>query len=84
MADKIVALNKLDEQWDVSYEVEKNSLMNAFCVVVLKSEMTDPDSDAEARTKANVKAAAIKNAWTAEAPTVVEVVSPTAPENVTL
>lgn len=82
MADRITALNKLDEQWDVSYEVEKNSLTNSFCVVVLKSEMTDPDSATEARTRANVKAAVIKTDWAATAPTLVEVISE--PENVTL
>lgn len=82
MADKITSLTKVENHWDVSYEVEKNSLKNSFCVTVLKSEMTDPDSDTEARTLANTKAAAIKNAWEAVAPEAESFIE--APENVTL
>jgi GTP1/Obg family GTP-binding protein len=65
MADKIVALNKLDVQWDVSYEVEKNSMVNSFCVVVMKSDMTDPEDLDELKTLANAKASELKAKWVA-------------------
>ena len=68
MADRITALNKLNDRWDISYTVEKNSLSNSFCVTIAKSDMVDPDSDSEARSLGNIQAAILKNAWVAEAP----------------
>lgn len=73
MADLITKCNKtLDGetviQWDISYEVESGANKNHFCVVVLPSEMTTPTSADEAKTKANVKAKAIKDAWVADLP----------------
>lgn len=45
--------------------------------------MTDPESDTEARSLGNAKAAIIKDAWSAEAPSpVIQMIE--SPENVTL
>lgn len=82
MADKILSMTKCAEHWDVAYEVEKNALKNQFCVVVLKADMTDEDSEAEAKTLANVQAAAKKDAWPAAASTSETVLS--TPEDVAL
>lgn len=61
--DKILNEDSSVKQYDFSYEVEDNGRINNFCVRVLASEMTDPTSATEAKTKANVKAKAIKDAW---------------------
>lgn len=83
MADRIDSISKSDNHWTICYTVEKNSQTNSFSVMVDKSDMTDSDSDVEARSLANVKAAIVKDRWVAEAlPTVLPVVSE--PENVTL
>lgn len=82
MADKRINVTKCDDQWDISYEVEKNSLKNTFCVVVKFSDMVDPTSETEAKTLADAQASLIKDAWAAEAP--VATVISTEPENVTL
>lgn len=84
MADKITSLVKLDDQWDVSYEIEKNSLINSFCIVILKSDMIDPDSDTEVRTLANARASHIKFLWLAETPSETQLVDENSPEIVTL
>lgn len=72
MADEIVVCNKiLDENGDVvQYEFSYNVIdpndathANSFCIVVKATEMTDSTSSSEAKTKANVKAAAMKTAW---------------------
>lgn len=72
MADEILKCDKILDsenavvQYDFSYQVTDGERTNNFCVVVLASEMTDPTSSTEAKTKANVKAAAIKTAWLAQ------------------
>lgn len=56
-------------QWSFSYTVESGDTpprLNNFCVTVLASEMTTPTDEAEAKTKANTKASAIKTAWLAQ------------------
>jgi len=69
MADKILSCvvekNTSDEviQYTVSYDVEHETAKNNYCVTVKAEEMTDPTSQLEALTKANVKALVIKNAW---------------------
>lgn len=69
MADEITQCSKiLDEggavvQYDFSYNVEDSGRTNSFCVTVLASEMTTPTDEAEAKTKANTKASAIKTVW---------------------
>lgn len=69
MADRIVACavtKDVDEnpvQYDVSYEVEHNDKTNSFCVTIPAEELTDATDTAEVKTKANVKAKAIKDAW---------------------
>ena len=92
LADEIIVCSKaLDEndevsQWDVSYKVvdpNDATRTNSFCVTVLASEMTDPTSLTEAKTKANVKASAKKTEWLAQPATSNEVVI-NEPENVTL
>lgn len=92
MADEIITCSKaLDEnedvsQWDVSYKVvdpNDATRINSFCVTVLASEMTDPESLTEAKTKANVKASAKKTEWLAQPTTSSEVVIDE-PESVTL
>lgn len=91
MADKITASTKelnsdnSINQWSFSYDVEYNSKLNNFCVVVQAEEMTDPSSESEAKTKANIKAKIIKDAWIvdlADATSNVPVI--TIPETVTL
>lgn len=74
MADSIVSFLQIKDadnnvvQYDVSYTVVHASLENNFCVVVKAEEMTLATDVAEAKTKANVKAAAIKTAWVAALP----------------
>ena len=73
MSDTITACTKIVDgdtviQWDISYEVESGQNKNCFCVVVMPSEMTTPTDANEAKTKANVKAKAIKDAWVADLP----------------
>jgi hypothetical protein len=73
MSDKILACNKILDgatvmQYDISYEVESGANKNQFCVTVLASEMTDSADTNEAKTKANVKAKVIKDAWVADLP----------------
>lgn len=69
MSDKITEFVQLKDadnnivQYDVSYEVEHDTLTNTFCVVVMASEMTTPSDVTEAKTKANAKASVIKAAW---------------------
>jgi len=84
MADEITACTKvLDDndavvQYDVVYKVEDPNdanRVNRFCVTILASEMTDPASATEAKTKANVKAAEIKTDWLAQAGTSAEAVA---------
>ena len=55
-------------QYDVAYKVTSNGNVNQFCVVIMASELTDPNDTDEVKTKANVKAKAIKDAWTADLP----------------
>lgn len=89
MSDQITGYSKIVNdadaviQWDFSYIVESAGKINNFCVVVLASEMTDPTSESEAKTKANAKAAEIKSAWVVAAPPESVVVSDE-PESVTL
>lgn len=72
MADTITRCIKTSDengdalQWDISYTVENNSKINDFCVTILASELTNPESGSEVKTKANVKAKAIKDKWIAE------------------
>ena len=72
MADEITKCDKiLDDggaviQYDFSYNVEDSGKTNNFCVTVLASEMTTATDEAEAKTKANAKASAIKTAWLAQ------------------
>ena len=73
MSDKITTCTKVLDgtdviQYDISYAVENGANKNQFCVTVLGSEMDDPTDAAEAKTKANVKAKAIKDAWVADLP----------------
>lgn len=81
MADEITRCEKiLDEsdnvvQYDFSYSVENAGKINTFCVTIKASEMTDATSSSEAKTKANVKAAAIKSAWVAQEQTSAEAVA---------
>lgn len=81
MADEITQCNKvLDDsnavtQYDFTYSVVDGEKTNNFCVTILASEMTDPDDADEAKTKANVKAAAIKAAWVAADVTTSEAVA---------
>ena len=51
--------------WEFSYSVESGANKNNFCIVVTAEEMTDATSESEAKTKANVKAKVIKDAWVA-------------------
>lgn len=91
MTDQIVASTKCvnadatPSHWEFSYDVESAGKHNSFCVIVDAEEMTDATDADEAKTKANVKAAAIKADWVA---TLAElpVVTPdiTTPETVTL
>jgi len=69
MADQIVscmatksASNEII-QYDVSYEVESGENKNSFCITVLASELDDVNDVNEVKTKANVKASAIKSDW---------------------
>lgn len=64
MADTLDLIVKNDTQWDISYTVEKDGFTNSFCITVLKSAMSDPDSETEARTLANAEASEIKTDWT--------------------
>lgn len=81
MADEITRCDKIlndDDsvrQYDFSYSVVDGARTNSFCVTVLASEMTDDEDEAEAKTKANVKAAAIKTAWLAQEKTSAETVA---------
>jgi hypothetical protein len=81
MADEITKCDKIlneddsIKQYDFSYRLEESGKVNTFCVTVLASEMTTPSSEAEAKTKANVKAAAIKTAWLAQEETTSEEVA---------
>lgn len=72
MSDKIVQCNVTKNEseevvkYEFLYEVENpedTTSKNTFCSVVTAEEMTDPDSETEAKAKANIKAAAIKSAW---------------------
>ena len=89
MADEILKCDKIlneddsVKQYDFSYRVEDSGRVNSFCVTILASEMTDDEDEAEAKTKANVKAAAIKTSWLAQPITSSEVVIDE-PESVTL
>lgn len=71
MADRIVVWNTLKDaednilQHEASYVVESDTKENRFVVVVKASEMTDPADLTEAKTKANLKAKDIKDAWVA-------------------
>lgn len=51
--------------YHISYEVEDSGDKNQFVVVIKAEDMTDSTDAAEAKTLANVKAAAIKSAWVA-------------------
>lgn len=81
MADEITKCDKIlnedtsVKQYDFSYRVEDSGKVNTFCVTILASEMTDDEDEAEAKTKANVKAAAIKTAWLAQEETSAETVA---------
>jgi len=55
-------------QYDVSYRVTNNGNVNQFMVVIKAEELTDANDIAEVKTKANVKAKAIKDAWVADLP----------------
>jgi hypothetical protein len=55
-------------QYDVAYKVTSGAAVNQFCVVVRGDELTDPNDEVEVKTKANVKAKAIKDAWVADLP----------------
>jgi predicted nucleic acid-binding protein len=72
MADQITKCDVIKDsesnpiQYDVEYSVESGSDTNTFCVVVLASEMTDSTDTDEVKTKANVKAKAVKDAWVAD------------------
>jgi hypothetical protein len=73
MSDKITQAVAIKDgetvvQYDISYDVYHDGKANSFCVVVSAAEMTDPSDEAEAKTKANVKAKAIKDAWVAGLP----------------
>ena len=71
--------------WEFRYIVESNDQINQFCIRVTDDEMDDPTDEAEAKTKANVKAKAIKDAWVANLSTVPNNVAViTSPEDVTL
>jgi hypothetical protein len=71
MSDKITGSSKCLNpdnspcHWEFSYDVEHETLTNQFCVVVKAEEMDEATSESEAKTKANVKAIAIKTAWIA-------------------
>lgn len=81
MADEITKCDKIlndDDsvrQYDFSYRLENAGKVNTFCVTVLASEMTDDEDEAEAKTKANVKAAAVKTTWLAQEETTAEAVA---------
>ena len=70
MADKITAAYKETnpdtsvKAWHISYEVDDGGdNKNSFVIVIKAEDMTDATDAAEAKTKANVKAGAIKTAW---------------------
>lgn len=71
--------------WEFTYDVVNGLVHNNFCVLVMADEMTDPTSEVEAKTKANVKASAIKAAWVASlADAKILTADITTPQDVTL
>lgn len=85
MADKITYISKCEVHWDISYEVEYENKKNSFCVTIPKSGMVTPTDIDEAKSKANIKAKLLKDAWIASLETLPITVSvSTEPENVTL
>lgn len=91
MADQILQSTKCLNadsspcHWEFTYDVVNGELHNSFCVLVMAEEMTDPTDEAEAKTKANVKASEIKTAWIATLADA-KILTPdiTAPQDVTL
>lgn len=69
MADTITKAVREDNSdasvnsYHISYEVEDGGDKNQFVIVIKASEMTLDTDVVEAKTLANVKAAAIKSAW---------------------
>ncbi len=91
MADKITTATRENLNggachcYHVSYDVEDAGDKNQFCVVILASDMTDPDDETEAKTLANAKASTIKADWiTAKATAHSNVDEPTLEGDVTL
>lgn len=73
MADEILECVATKEgstviQYDVAYKVMSGESVNQFCVTILASELTNTTDLNEVKTKANIKAKAIKDAWVADLP----------------